>query len=214
LTDLVLTDIFIVMFSLAEVTTLKSKQKLDLNLVPDGVFAVFTGSLNTKLATTQIAYIDESIDLITSQHFSIYYATTDNIDVNSDKVLYDPNKEFAAQCSILGQKKDQCEALMYFIKSGEKLKHILTREMPESKYNWVTQIAGFAKNYKTNTPDMKNLWRFGQKILVTGEYLCVDCGYIENFESGDLFPICEVCRSGDPAGPTDGTDQGYWEILN
>jgi hypothetical protein len=129
-------------------------------------------------------------------------------------VVYDPKGELASQCKVLGKKNDQCEAILYFRKSGDSIVHLYTRERPELKYNWVQEICGFAQNAMKNTTDDKNLWRFGQNVMTAGEYLCVDCGYIETFKVGDVFPVCEVCLSGDPEGPTDGPEQGYWEYLS
>ena len=36
--------------------------------------------------------------------------------------------------------------------------------------------------------------------------------YILELQKGEIFPVCEVCLSGEPDGPT-GIDAGYWEKL-
>jgi hypothetical protein len=198
---------------LETITLLKTKQKLNLSELPDGVLAVFTGSLDSKLATTVLNDIEENYSQYQKHNLSVFFATQDDLETDSLALLYDPNRELANSCSILCKKNDQCEALLYFEKKGDQVRHLYTREQPQHTYNWIEQIIGFAENFQSTTPDQNNLWRFGQKVIQPGEYLCVDCGYIESFKEGDIYPICEVCLSGDPEGPTDGPNQGYWEYL-
>jgi hypothetical protein len=194
-------------------TRLKTRENISFSEVPDGTIAIITGSLESKLATIILNQIEDSYDKYSDLKLSVFFATRDDLETDSLAVLHDPNGEISSQCKILCKKNDQCEAILYFRKDGDNIKHLYTREKPELKYNWVDEICGFAKNALDTNPDDKNLWRFGQSVSKAGEYLCVDCGYIETFKEGNVFPICEVCLSGDPEGPTDGTDQGYWEFL-
>jgi hypothetical protein len=195
------------------ITRLKTKEAIKLNDLPDGIVAIFTGSLDSKLATTVLNQIEENFSKYQDHNLSVFFATRDDIETDSLALLYDPKSEFASQCSILCKKQDQCEALLYFKKEGSEIKHLYTRERPEYKHDWIEQIIGFSNNFSDTKPDVNNYWRFGQVVTQAGEYLCVDCGYIETFKIGDIFPICEVCLSGDPEGPTDGPHQGYWEFL-
>jgi hypothetical protein len=201
------------MSSFETVTRLKTREKVNLNELPDGILAVFTGSLDSKLATTVLNQIEENYNEYQKHNLSVFFATQDDLETNSSSLLYDPNREIANMCSVLCKKNDQCEALLYFKKEGNSVTHLYTREQPQHTYNWVEQVIGFAQNYQNTEPDANNLWRFGQKVTKAGEYLCVDCGYIESFKEGDIYPVCEVCLSGDPEGPTDGPHQGYWEYL-
>ena len=201
------------MLKIQSLTRLKTKQNIDMKTLPDGIMAVFTGSLDSKLATTVLDNIEENYDKYQELGLSVFFATQDDLETDSQAILYDPNREFASTCSILSKKQDQCDALIIFEKKGTELTHLYTRENPEYKYDWIAHIIGMATNYQNPEPDAQNLWRFGQRVTKPGEYLCVDCGYIDSFDIGDIFPVCEVCLSGDPDGPTDGPEQGYWEYL-
>ena len=194
-------------------TRLKTKESIDLATLPDGILAIFTGSLDSKLATTVLDKIEENYDKYQDHGLSIFFATQDDLETDSLALLYDPYREFANMCRILSKKQDQSDALIIFEKKGTELTHLYTRENPEYKYDWISHVIGMATNYQNTQPDEKNLWRFGQRVTKAGEYLCVDCGYIDSFDVGDIFPVCEVCLSGDPDGPTDGPEQGYWEYL-
>jgi hypothetical protein len=201
------------MLHLQNMTRLKTRETLDLANMPDGIIAIFTGSMDSKLATTVLNQIEDNYDKFETLKLSVFFATRDEIETDSEAVIYDPKGELASQCKVLCKKNDQCEALLYFRKNGDTIEHLYTRERPETKYNWVSEICGFAQNAMDTNPDSKGLWKFGQRVTKAGEYLCIDCGYIETFKEGDIYPVCEVCLSGDPEGPTDGPEQGYWEYL-
>jgi hypothetical protein len=80
-----------------------------------------------------------------------------------------------------------------------------------TKHNWIEVFLSFVQNY--NTPgDIDGYYAYGQIVPETTEYLCKDCGYIEEFEAGSVFPVCEVCQAGEPDGPC-GPNEGYWEKL-
>jgi hypothetical protein len=53
----------------------------------------------------------------------------------------------------------------------------------------------------------------GQIVTESGDYLCIDCGFIESFEVGEIFPVCEVCLSGDPSAVDAKEAEGYWELV-
>lgn len=84
---------------------------------------------------------------------------------------------------------------------------------PEIEHDWFKVIEDFLINYSQETPDKNGFYKWGQIVRVTGEYLCVDCGYIFELNEGDVFPICEVCLSGDITSPDSKTDKGYWELV-
>ncbi|MBC7472145.1 MAG: hypothetical protein H7196_02680 [candidate division SR1 bacterium] len=201
------------MLHLKTITRLQTRESLNLANLPDGIVAIFTGSLNSKLATSIVNQIEDNYDKFFGLKLSVFFATRDDVETDSNAVIYDPKGELASQCNILCKKNDQCEAILYFRKSGDFIEHLYTREKPEIKYNWITEVCGFAQNALDMNPDKNGLWKFGQTVTKAGEYLCVDCGYIETFKEGDVYPVCEVCLSGDPEGPTDGPNQGYWEFL-
>jgi hypothetical protein len=49
-----------------------------------------------------------------------------------------------------------------------------------------------------------------------GWYICVPCGYVDEFKAGDKFPICPVCLAGTDDGPDGSTDPhaDYWDFFN
>jgi hypothetical protein len=80
-----------------------------------------------------------------------------------------------------------------------------------TKHNWIEVFGTFADNYK-NSEMIDGSYAWGQIVPTSGEYLCKDCGYIAEFEAGDVFPVCEVCQAGEPDGPCL-PNEGYWEPL-
>jgi hypothetical protein len=201
------------MLHLKTITRLQNCETLDLANIPDGVITIFTGSLDSKFATTVLNQIEDNYNKYEALKLSIFFATRDDVETDSMAVIFDPKGDIASQCKVLCKKNDQCEAILYFKKSGDIIEHLYTREKPQIKYNWIEEVCGFAKNNMDINPDNKGYWKFGQTVNKAGEYLCVDCGYIETFKEGDIYSVCEVCLSGDPEGPTDGPEQGYWEYL-
>ena len=81
-----------------------------------------------------------------------------------------------------------------------------------TKFNWIEVFSTFADNYANTSADDDGFWRWGQIIPATGEYLCKDCGYVGEFNAGEIFPVCEVCQAGEPDGPCP-IDEGYWEAI-
>lgn len=102
--------------------------------------------------------------------------------------------------------------LMILENQGQKLVHIETKKDPESSSNWVEAVKAYAENYRITEPDSDNYYKWGQKVPQDGEYLCKDCGFILELKAGQIFPICEVCLSGEPTGPA-GPREGYWELV-
>jgi hypothetical protein len=191
----------------------KDGSTFDLSQLPDGILAIFTGSITSKSATHFISQIEDQYHVYNNAGVNVYFSTQDTLESNSKTVLLDLQNEFGLQCPVIGKFEQQCDALMLFEKIGDGINHLLTREHPEPKYDWITYIIGFATNFQTATPDSSNYWRHGQKVLIPGDYMCVDCGYIMSLGIESVFPTCEVCFSGDPEGPTDGPEQGYWEKI-
>jgi hypothetical protein len=80
-----------------------------------------------------------------------------------------------------------------------------------TKHNWMEVMSQFVDNY--NNPDpIDGYYGYGQRAPKTADYLCKDCGYIVEFQAGDVFPVCEVCQAGEPDGPSR-PEEGYWEEL-
>jgi hypothetical protein len=116
------------------------------------------------------------------------------------------------QIPDLAKKSELEDCLLFCLKNGTELKLLSYRLKPETKYNWMDIIVKFAQNYANPNPDSDNLYRWGQIVPESGEYLCRDCGYIDTFQAGQVFPVCEVCLAGDPEGPVE-IQAGFWEKI-
>lgn len=60
---------------------------------------------------------------------------------------------------------------------------------------------------------IKVLYKIGDLVPEDGMYLCVPCGFVEEFRAGEEFPTCRACYAGTPDGPEDYTDPhvDFWE---
>jgi hypothetical protein len=97
----------------------------------------------------------------------------------------------------------------FAIYNGNKL--LTSASGVSTKYNWIEIFATFVDNF--NNPDLiDGFYAWGQVVPETGEYLCKDCGFVADFEAGDVFPVCEVCQSGEP-GSASTPEMGYWEKI-
>jgi rubrerythrin len=202
------------MTTINDVVFLKDGEPFELSEVQDGVLAIFTGNYTTsKNSTRFISQIEEYYKELNSAGVSVYYSTKEEIECDSKSVLFDPMGEFTSLCSKVCRRNNDCEALLFFKKEGDSFEHLYTRENPESQYDWMEHVLGFANNFANSEPDSQGLWRHGQKVPEKSDWMCVDCGYIMTLSEDDIFPTCEVCFSGDPVGPTDGPEQGYWEKI-
>ncbi len=56
----------------------------------------------------------------------------------------------------------------------------------------------------------------GARVPRTGLYVCVPCGYVEQFREGELFPTCEACLAGTENGPERYVDEEveFWEFVS
>ncbi len=97
----------------------------------------------------------------------------------------------------------------FAIYSGDKM--LVSATGISIKHNWLDVFATFADNFKNPDP-IDGFYAWGQVVPETGEYLCKDCGYIEEFQAGDVFPVCEVCQAGEPDGACS-PNEGYWEKI-
>lgn len=115
--------------------------------------------------------------------------------------------------SIEQIKKDlKTDCLIFLNKKAGSLEYISHRPKPESKYDWLDVAKAFKEHYGMSEADDSGYWRWGQIVPEDGEYLCLDCGYIEDLSAGEIFPVCEVCLAGDPEGPLSVRD-GFWEKI-
>jgi hypothetical protein len=61
----------------------------------------------------------------------------------------------------------------------------------------------------------KSLFKIGDVVPESGEYICVPCGFVQRFEAGKQFTTCEACYAGTDIGPDGYTepDAEFWEKL-
>jgi hypothetical protein len=47
-------------------------------------------------------------------------------------------------------------------------------------------------------------------------YMCVPCGYAQEFEEGGRFTTCELCLAGTAEGPEDyrEAEAEFWELIS
>ena len=122
----------------------------------------------------------------------------------------DLSQNLEVQNSLINAKINLKEnSFAVFEVSGDKTKFVDYKNNISSGFNWIEVFGQFADNYSSDELD-DGFYKWGQIVPETGDYLCKDCGYIAEFQQGDIFPICEVCQSGEPDGPST-PDQGYWE---
>lgn len=65
------------------------------------------------------------------------------------------------------------------------------------------------------TAILEKLYKIGDEVPQSGQYLCVPCGYVQYFNEGDLFTTCDACLAGTPDGP-EGYKQDeadFWQLI-
>ena len=128
-------------------------------------------------------------------------------------------KEILLKSELITQNKNTVNeiltnnSIVWLLKEGSETKVLTYRSKIESEYDWLQVCIDFVNNYNNSSPDEGGYYKWGQIVPETTEYLCIDCGFIETFTAGTVFPVCEVCLSGDPATDASysGPEKGYWE---
>lgn len=178
--------------------------------IPDGLVAVFSTSTDSNFIKDQNNKLQPLSTKLKEQGIEVFFVTAQELQTDIPNFILDENSEILNLVKSLNDKQKSGENLVLFKKEGGTLTYLVHKEKPEHQYNWITVIDDFSINYVNPNPDDKNLYKWGQVVPEDGDYLCVDCGFIESFSAGDIFPVCEVCLSGEPAGPTS-SDGAYWE---
>lgn len=59
------------------------------------------------------------------------------------------------------------------------------------------------------------LYAVREKVFVSGNYLCVPCGYIQYFEAGATFGPCLACFAGTSDGPVgyQTPESEFWQFI-
>lgn len=60
-----------------------------------------------------------------------------------------------------------------------------------------------------------SLFSINATVPVTGNYVCVPCGYIQYFEAGSLFTPCLACLAGTSDGPMGYQEEAdeFWQLI-
>jgi hypothetical protein len=175
--------------------------------IKQSLLAVFTIPAGSDFANKTQALLDAKKTELEGKNIKVLFVTNSGNTDSPDFVL-DTDMEIINQATGVTNKK--AENLVLFKLENGAAKYLIHKESPEHEYDWITVVSDFADNYFNPNPNDQNLYKWGQVVPEAGDYLCIDCGYIASFEAGDIFPVCEVCLSGEPAGPTS-SDGAYWE---
>lgn len=190
---------------------LHNQTEVNLNNLPDGLVAIFTTTKDSDFFQTQLQYLEEKKEDLKNLNMTVLFALPqEESDITSSDVIVDESRETLNLSSRVANQTNLGENLVLFIKKGSDLTYGDTKENPENEYNWIEAMEQVAKNFSEPEVDETGYWKFGQIVPETADYLCKDCGYIEEFKAGMIFPICEVCIAGEPSGPS-GPGEGYWE---
>jgi len=167
------------------------------DLTQNGLIFAFTGKEGSNLITAQEGFYNQIASEIVSLEAQVIF--TDGLQA-----------ELENEISSAGKSLEEGNLYIFQIQNGE-INFLEVKEGLDSSVNWADAARIFAINYQ-NLESEDGRYKWGQKVPQTGEYLCVDCGYILELEAGKTFPICEVCLSGCPEGPS-GAEGAFWEMV-
>ncbi len=70
-------------------------------------------------------------------------------------------------------------------------------------------------NLVLNERSTKTLYKIDDIVPIHGMYMCIPCGYVQEFQEGAVFTTCELCLAGTEDGP-DGYKEEveFWELLS
>jgi hypothetical protein len=173
-----------------------------------------TDANQIKSANTELIFVfvtDEGSDLQTTQSQNIQ-ARESHLQAAGINAFFAQESTVTELSDNLADKPNLDGSVVIFRKTGENLDYVENIPDISNSDNWAEMAETYSKNYKETEPDEDGLFKWGQVVQEDGEYLCVDCGYIINLVKGDILPICEVCLSGLPEGPS-GPEKGFWEKI-
>ena len=63
--------------------------------------------------------------------------------------------------------------------------------------------------------EVKPLFKIGDAVPQSGNYVCVPCGYVQYFAVGEAFTTCQACFAGTELGPEGFQDPEteFWQLL-
>ena len=176
--------------------------------VSQELVAVFTLTPGSDFGLKVQEGLNSKISELESKNIKVILVSSESGEGDTNWVL-DLDGEIISQAENIKNKNG--ENLVLFKKDGESLKYLVHKDAPEHEYDWIKVVSDFADNFFNPEPE-NGAYKWGQVVPEDGDYLCIDCGYIGTFSAGEVFPVCEVCLSGEPAGPTS-ADGAYWEKI-
>lgn len=62
----------------------------------------------------------------------------------------------------------------------------------------------------------KDIYAIGNTVPLSGMYICVPCGYVQQFQAGDLFTTCDACLAGTEYGPEayQSEEVEFWQLIS
>ena len=62
---------------------------------------------------------------------------------------------------------------------------------------------------------VETLYKIGDMIPQSGNYICVPCGYVQYFLMGEQFTTCDACLAGTNDGPEGykETEAEFWQFI-
>lgn len=191
----------------------KSNEKLTLENIKDGAVIIFSTHPESNFSKKQLKNFEDKQKYFNSKNVSVFFLTDTPDKSNSNIYLTDLDGEIQDLVPSLSSSVEFIgENLIIFIKTGDDLVFSEVKKMPENDYNWSETMSDWAENFNDSVIGDDDMWKWGQICPKTADYLCVDCGYVEEIQKGQTFPICIVCLSGEVDGPS-GPTQEYWQEI-
>ncbi len=77
-------------------------------------------------------------------------------------------------------------------------------------------IFPFMSNLLSDETRTKTLYKIGDIAPVHGMYMCIPCGYVQEFQQDALFTTCELCLAGTDEGPEGykEAETEFWELIS
>ena len=59
------------------------------------------------------------------------------------------------------------------------------------------------------------LYKIGDVVTQSGDYVCVPCGFVQHFGAGNFFTTCDACFAGTELGPENFQEatSEFWQFL-
>jgi hypothetical protein len=185
---------------------------MDLSFLPtDQLIGFITTDISSDYGQDLLAKLEQQNSILVESGITVKILNYGDIS-SSEYVIDDTEGEIWRQAEGLKNSKKPGENLILARLSGQDLEILELKPQLEKDLDYLEALESVAANYQDTTEPSDGYFKWGQLVREDGEYLCKDCGYILELREGQIFPICEVCLSGQPDGPA-GPNEGYWEKI-